>query len=91
VRLPFVAVRDKVARGTLAFHPVEHDPLQTVHAITRRCGSAPAPFVTDVRNLLRDVMSNLVKTGAWAGASVIGISALTAEPGPNPVLEAAIE
>jgi LysR family nitrogen assimilation transcriptional regulator len=89
--LPFVAVRDEVARGTLAFHPVEHDPLQTVHAITRRRGSAPAPFATDVRNLLRDVMSNLVKTGAWAGASVIGISARTAEPGPHPVLEAAIE
>jgi LysR family nitrogen assimilation transcriptional regulator len=89
--LPFVAVRDEVARGTLAFHPVEHDPLQTVHAITRRRGSAPAPFATDVRNLLRDVMSNLVKTGAWAGASVIGISARAAEPGPHPVLEAAIE
>jgi LysR family nitrogen assimilation transcriptional regulator len=86
--LPYVAVRDEVARGTLAFHPIEHDSLQTVHAVACRGGVAPPPFVTDVRDLLRDVMSNLVKSGAWTGATVIGTSTRTAM---DPVLEAAIE
>jgi len=87
--LPYVAVRDEVARGTLAFHPIEHESLLTVHAIACRRGVVPAPFVTDVRRLLRDVMSSLVKTGAWAGAAVI--SAQAAETSMHPVLEAAIE
>ena len=68
--LPLIAVRDEVARGTLAFRPIEHDPLLTVHAIASRGGVAPAPFVTEVRCRLRDAMSNLARSGAWTGASV---------------------
>ena len=70
--LPFAAVRDEVARGTLAFLPIDHDPLLTVHAIASRAGVAPAPFVAEVGRLLREVMSSQVRSGAWAGASVSG-------------------
>jgi LysR family nitrogen assimilation transcriptional regulator len=89
--LPFVAVRDEVARGTLSFLPIEHDPLLTVHAIASRSGVAAAPFVTEVRRLLRDVMSGLARSGAWAGANVSGTLAKAAGPVPHPELEAAIE
>ncbi len=99
--LPYVAVRDEVARGTLAFHPIDHDPLLTVHAIASRRGASPAPFVTEVRGVLRDVMSSLARSGAWAGATITGLPARVA--GGNglppdragaagqPELEAAIE
>jgi DNA-binding transcriptional LysR family regulator len=89
--LPYVVVADEVARGTLAFHPIDHDPLLTVHAIACRGGIAPAPFVTEVRRLLRDVMSNLARSGVWAGATVIGIPGKPAGTETTSQLEAAIE
>ena len=89
--LPFVAVRDEVARGTLSFLPIDHDPLLTVHAIASRSGVAPAPFVTEVGRVLRDVMSGLARSGAWAGASVTGTPAKAAGSVTHPELEAAIE
>jgi LysR family nitrogen assimilation transcriptional regulator len=89
--LPYIAVRDEVARGTLSFHPIEHDPVLTVHAIACRRGVAPAPFVTEVRRLLHDVMSTLAKSGVWMGAVVTGIPAKSAGTASQPVLEAAIE
>jgi LysR family nitrogen assimilation transcriptional regulator len=89
--LPFVAVRDEVARGTLSFLPIDHDPLLTVHAIASRSGTAPAPFVTEVSRLLREVMSSQARSGVWTGASVTGIPAKSAGPAAFPELEAAIE
>jgi LysR family transcriptional regulator, nitrogen assimilation regulatory protein len=89
--LPFVAVRDEVARGTLSFLPIDHDPLLTVHAIASRSGVAPAPFVTEVGRVLRDVMSGLAKSGAWTGASATGIPAKSAGSSTLLELEAAIE
>jgi LysR family transcriptional regulator, nitrogen assimilation regulatory protein len=89
--LPFAAVRDEVARGTLSFLPIDHAPLLTVHAIASRSGGAPAPFVTAVSRLLRDVMSSQARTGAWAGANVTGIQAKSAGSAEFPEMEAAIE
>jgi LysR family nitrogen assimilation transcriptional regulator len=89
--LPFVAVRDEVARGSLAFRPIDHDPLLTVHAIASRRGMAPAPFVADVKRLLHDEMTSLASSGVWAGAVVTGIPAKPAGHGVHQVLEAAIE
>jgi LysR family transcriptional regulator, nitrogen assimilation regulatory protein len=89
--LPFVAVRDEVARGALSFLPIDHDPLLTNHAIAFRNGMAPAPFVAGVSRLLRDVMSTQARSGAWTGASVIGIPAKTAGFSSHPELEPAIE
>jgi LysR family nitrogen assimilation transcriptional regulator len=89
--LPYVAVSDEVARGTLAFHPIDHDPLLTVHAIACRSGAAPAPFITEVRRVLRDVMTGLATSGVWAGATVTGFSAKSAEAVTTSELEAAIE
>ena len=89
--LPFAAVRDEVARGTLTFRAIEHDPLVTQHAIACRRVDGPAPFVVDVRGLLRGVMSGLAASGEWAGAWVSGTSA---KPGGTAIgreLEAAIE
>lgn len=85
--LPYVAVRDEVALGTLAFHPIDHDPLWTVHAIACRSAMAPAPFVSDVRRLLRDVMSNLATSGAWAGATAVSVRSTA----PHNELAGAIE
>jgi LysR family transcriptional regulator, nitrogen assimilation regulatory protein len=89
--LPYVAVLDEVARGTLAFHPIDHDPLLTVHAIACRRGLAPAPFVTEVGRALRDVMSNLARSGVWAGATATGAPAKSAGAVTNSELEMAIE
>ena len=89
--LPFIAVRDEVARGSLSFRPIEHDPILTVHAIACRSGVAPAPFAAEVRRLLRDVMAGLARSGVWAGASVTGISSRSAETATHPEREAAIE
>jgi len=89
--LPFVAVRDEVARGTLAFHPIDHDPLLTIHAIASRAGTTPAPFAAEVRGLVRGVMANLVKTGVWAGAAPIVAPAKPAAEAGQTVLEAAAE
>jgi LysR family nitrogen assimilation transcriptional regulator len=89
--LPYVAVRDEVARGTLSFLPIDHDPLLTIHAIACRSGGAPAPFATEVRRLLRDVMSNLARSGVWTGAVVTGCPAKSAAVATRPELEAAIE
>jgi len=89
--LPFVAVRDEVARGTLSFLPIDHNPLLTIHAIASRGGVAPAPFVTEVGRVLHGVMSGLAKSGAWTGASLIGTPAKPAGSVTHPELEAAIE
>ncbi len=89
--LPFVAVRDEVARGALSFLPIDHDPILTIHAIACRSGAALAPFVTEVSRLLRDVMSGLARSGAWAGASATGTPAKPAGSAMHPELEAAIE
>jgi LysR family nitrogen assimilation transcriptional regulator len=89
--LPFVAVRDEVARGALSFLPIDHDPLLTTHAIAFRGGVAPAPFVTEVGRVLREVMSHHARSGAWPGASVTGIPAKFAGSSTQPELEAAIE
>jgi LysR family transcriptional regulator, nitrogen assimilation regulatory protein len=89
--LPFVAVRDEVARGTLSFLPIDHDPLLITHAIATRSGLAPAPFVTEVCRVLREVMSGLAKSGAWTGASVTGAPAKSAGSVTHQELEAAIE
>src|SRR5580698_9662106 len=89
--LPFVAVRDEVARGTLSFLPIDHDPLLTIHAIANHSGVVPAPFVTEVSRLLREVMSSQARSGVWTGASVTGIPAKAAGSDAVPELEAAIE
>ena len=89
--LPLVAVRDEVARGSLVFRPIDHDPLLTIHAIASRGGVAPAPFVTEVRRLLHDEMSNLARNGLWAGATVTGNPARAAEVEMHPVMEVAAE
>jgi LysR family nitrogen assimilation transcriptional regulator len=89
--LPYVAVRDEINRGTLSFRPIEHDTLLTVHAIACRGGMAPAPFVVEARDLLRDVMSNLASSGVWTGAVATGTSARAAGNTAHPVLEEAIE
>ena len=89
--LPYAAVLDEVSRGTLAFHPIDHDPLLTIHAIATRSGTAPAPFVTEVRRVLRTVMSDLATSGAWAGATTIGSSVKSAAMIAQPEMEPAIE
>jgi LysR family nitrogen assimilation transcriptional regulator len=89
--LPYVAVSDEVARGALSFLPIEHDPIFTVHAVACRGGVSHAPFVSEVRHLLRGVMSDLAKSGVWAGATVTGIPAKAAGAVRQQVLEAAIE
>ena len=77
--LPFAAVRDEVMRGSLSFRPIEHDPLVTVHAIATRGGDAKAPFIAEFRRLLRDTMSDLAKSGVWAGATTLGNPARSVE------------
>jgi LysR family transcriptional regulator, nitrogen assimilation regulatory protein len=89
--LPFSAVRDEVARGTLSFLPIDHAPLVTIHAIASRGGVALAPFVTEVSCLLRDVMSIQARSGAWAEANMIVSPAKSARSSTRPELEAAIE
>jgi LysR family transcriptional regulator, nitrogen assimilation regulatory protein len=89
--LPFVAVRDEVARGTLSFLPIDHDPLLTIHAIASRSGIAPAPFVTEVSGVLREVMSRQARNGLWPGASVTGIPVKPEGISFHPELEVAIE
>jgi LysR family transcriptional regulator, nitrogen assimilation regulatory protein len=88
--LPFAAVRDEVARGTLSFLPIDHAPLVTIHAIASRGGGAPAPFVTEVSRLLCDVMANQARNGEWAGANVIVNPAKSAGSSAHSELEAAI-
>jgi LysR family nitrogen assimilation transcriptional regulator len=70
--LPFVAVREEVARGSLYFRPIEHNPLLVTHGITTR--NNMAPFVGDIRNVLRDAMTSLVKNGTWVGADIVETS-----------------
>jgi DNA-binding transcriptional LysR family regulator len=89
--LPFAAVRDEVARGTLSFRPIDHDPLLTIHAIASRSGVVPAPFVAEVSRTLREVMSSQARSGVWAGASVTGIPVKATGLDAVPELEAAIE
>jgi LysR family nitrogen assimilation transcriptional regulator len=88
--LPFAVVSDEVARGTLSFLPIDHAPLVTIHAAASRVDATPVPFVTEVRRLLREVMSNQARCGEWPGASVTGIPAKTAGFVMHPELETAI-
>jgi hypothetical protein len=81
-------VRDEVARGVLAFHPIDHDPLLTVHAIVCRSGAATTPLAGQVRRVLREVMCGLTRTGTWAGACMVATprpeDALGPEDAPGP-------
>jgi len=87
--LPLAAIHDEVARGSLLFRPIEHDPLLTVHAIASRREAVPAPFVIALRRLLHQVMSDLATSGAWAGTT--GISTRSAGAESNAGMEVAIE
>jgi LysR family nitrogen assimilation transcriptional regulator len=87
--LPFAAVHDEVARGTLSFLPIDHAPLVTIHAIASRRGAAAALFVTEVSRLLHDVMAIQARTGAWAGVNVTGMPGKSAGSATHPKLEAA--
>ena len=69
--LPYAAVQDEAVRGTLAFFPIEREPLFTVHAIAGRGGAGSAPFVSGVRDVFRDVLRDLAATGVWAGAAAV--------------------
>jgi DNA-binding transcriptional LysR family regulator len=89
--LPLAAVRDEVMRGSLSFRPIESDPLATVHSIATRSGNAKAPFIAEFRRLLRDTMSDLAKSGVWAGATALGNSARSIEAAALPEKEAAID
>src|SRR5262249_23065600 len=89
--LPLAAVRDEVARGSLAFHPIDHDPLTADHAIASRRGVARLPFVTEVRAALREVMTSLARSGAWPGATVIAAPPRLAEQCEIPNQESIIE
>jgi LysR family nitrogen assimilation transcriptional regulator len=89
--LPFVAVRDEVRLGALAFHPIDHDPLITVHAIACHGGAASAPFVSEVRHELRDVMSQLATAGEWVGATATGIPEGSTTPATQSRMEMAAE
>jgi LysR family nitrogen assimilation transcriptional regulator len=68
--LPFAVVQDEVARGSLAFHPFGHEPLFTVHAIACRPSALPAPFTAAFRRFLREAVTDLVRAGTWAGATM---------------------
>jgi hypothetical protein len=89
--LPYAAVQDELARGSLAFHPFRHEPLFTVHAIACRKTGMPAPFLAEFRRFLRDVLTDLARTGAWAGATVTGPAVKPAETLNPCILEPAIE
>jgi LysR family nitrogen assimilation transcriptional regulator len=89
--LPFAAVRDEVASGTLSFLPIDRGPLVTIHAIASRRGAVAAPFITEVSRLLREMMAIQARSGEWAGANVTGILAKSAGSAPHQELEAAIE
>jgi LysR family nitrogen assimilation transcriptional regulator len=77
--LPFAAVRDEVARGSLAFHPFGHEPLFTVHALAWR-RAAQAPSMIGFRRFLRDAVSEFALSGVWAGVGLATGSARAAKP-----------
>jgi LysR family nitrogen assimilation transcriptional regulator len=87
--LPYAAVQDEISRGSLAFHPFGHEPLFTVHAIASRKTAMPAPFTAEFRCFLRDAVTDLARTGAWAGATVTATAARPAETPTQRMLEAA--
>jgi LysR family nitrogen assimilation transcriptional regulator len=89
--LPYVVVQHEVAHGWLAFRPIEHDPLITVHAIATRATEATAPFVAEIRRLLRETMSGLARNGVWAGASEVRTSARAVGAVHDFATEAAVE
>jgi DNA-binding transcriptional LysR family regulator len=70
--LPRSSVREETGRGSLSFLPIEHEALSTIHAIACRRDVALAPYVSEFRSLLRHVMLDLVLSGDWAGAVVVG-------------------
>jgi LysR family nitrogen assimilation transcriptional regulator len=72
--LPFAAVQEEAARGTLVFRPIEQMPLFAVHAIAWR-KPADAPPAAAFARTLREVMCDLTARGLWAGASVADTAA----------------
>jgi LysR family nitrogen assimilation transcriptional regulator len=87
--LPCIAVRDEIARGSLAFHPFRQGPLSTVHAIACRSTSGSAPFLSEFRRFLREAVTELARSETWPGATAITASASGAS-GPL-MLEVAID
>jgi LysR family transcriptional regulator, nitrogen assimilation regulatory protein len=88
--LPLSAVRDEIARGCLAFRPIEKDPLIVIHAIVNTSGPSEVPFVAEVHGILRGLMFDLAQSGVWPGTSVIRSPTREAEVSPQRSLEAAI-
>ena len=80
--LPFAAVREDVARGSLTYRPFEREPLAVVHAIASRAGEGPDPFVSDVRRLVQDVIRGLAANGIWAGVNAVPVKAPEADGSP---------
>jgi len=89
--LPFAAVQEEVARGSLAFFPLGPEPIFTVHAITSRRTTVPDAFVIEFRRFLRNALIELARSGTWAGATAVRSAATTATgPTRETAREAAI-
>ena len=67
--LPFAAVREEAALGTLVFRPIEQMPLFAVHAIAWRKAADALPAAA-FAGTLREVMYDLAARGEWAGVSL---------------------
>lgn len=67
--LPQAAVQEEIARGSLAFRPMEQPALGCTHTLA--WSEAAEPTVTALARLLRQVVATLVGDGGWAGADAL--------------------
>jgi LysR family nitrogen assimilation transcriptional regulator len=68
--LPLTAVQDEVARGALAFRPIDVPPLTVTYGLAHRRPTS-SPVVAEFADIARSVMTALADSGAWPGAQII--------------------
>ena len=73
--LTFAAVAAEIAAGELDFRPIHRPPLLSTVAIARSQEARPAWLAATLFNMLREGITELVDSGAWAGARIIATRA----------------
>lgn len=69
--LTFAAVQDEVARGELLARPIERPPLLSIVSVATRRDHRGSPLPALLVGMLREIVRELVTSGAWQGAQLI--------------------
>jgi LysR family nitrogen assimilation transcriptional regulator len=74
--LTYASVAKELASGELAVRPIQHPPLMSVVSLGTPRVAQARWLLAELTELVHDVIAELVGSGAWAGARLVGARAV---------------